>query len=432
MTLLDHRGRPIDMGALKREVLAEELSRSGGARLFGGEHPSIGLEPGKLGRILREAEDGDPVSYFALAEEMEEKDLHYLSVLGTRKRQVAQLDITVEAASNAKEDEADAELIRSVIDTFDDDTLCDMLDAVGKGVSVTEIIWDTSANQWMPKRFEWVDPRMLDFDRATRKEPMLKTVSGMEPLAPYKFVQLELKAKSGLPVRGGLARPVSWFWMFKNYGLKDWNRFIEAYGQPMRVGKFHAGATEAEKRSLLRSVAALGSDAAAVIPQAMQIEFIEAKSQGSASGLYENHAKYLDQLVSKGVLGQTATTDAISGGHAVSKEHNQVREDIERSDAKALARALGRFVVQPVIDLNHGPRRKYPTIVIGRPDEQDAALMIDAVEKLTKFGFRASQSQLRAAVGLKDPDPEDELFVVPGDASAPPGPTKARLVGARR
>ena len=54
-------------------------------------HPSIGLTPERLTAILREAEAGDPFLYLELAEEMEEKDLHYLAVLSTRKQTVAQL-----------------------------------------------------------------------------------------------------------------------------------------------------------------------------------------------------------------------------------------------------------------------------------------------------------------------------------------------------
>lgn len=421
MPLYDQRGQPIDLAALKTNMLLEELSRSGGARTFAADHPSAGLTPQRLAHLLREAEDNDPRRYFGLAEEMEEKDLHYLSVLNTRKRQVAQLEITVEAASDDKADQKAADLVRELLDSFDEQTLFDMLDAVGKGISLTEIIWETSGKAWMPVSFEWVDPRLIDFDDLTRREPMLKTIAGRVALPPWKFVVLSLASKSGLPIRGGLARAAAWAYLFKNFDIKDWVRFAEAYGQPLRVGKFHAGATEAEKRSLLRSVAALGSDAAAIIPQSMAIEFIEAKSQGTAGELYKGLAEYLDQQISKAVLGQTATTDAIAGGHAVGKEHNQVREDIERSDAQALARALNHGLVRPVVDLNLGPPagKRYPKIAIGRPDQADAKLMIEAVEKLTPFGFRVGQSAIRQAVGLKEPEADDEVFSSPSTAAEP-------------
>jgi phage gp29-like protein len=141
---------------------------------------------------------------------MEEKDLHYLGVLGTRKRQVAQLDITVEAASDDADDQANADLVRDWLDrdTLQDD-LFDIMDAVGKGVSATEIVWETSENQWWPGRLELVLPQWLMFDRVDGKELLLRDGSGDgQPLDPFKYIVHQVKAKSGLPIRGGLARPV--------------------------------------------------------------------------------------------------------------------------------------------------------------------------------------------------------------------------------
>lgn len=418
MALLDHRGRPIDTGALKRDIIDEELARSGGARNFAGEHPSIGLDPGKLGSVLRSAEDGDPRSYFALAEDMEEKDLHYLSVLGTRKRQVSQLQITVEPASESADDKANADLVRRAIKRFDEGTIFDMLDAVGKGISLLEIVWKLDAREWMPSHFCWVNPLHLDFDDATRGEPMLKTVQGKVALPPAKFITLTLKAKSGIPVRGGLARAAAWCWMFKNYTIKDWIRFSEAYGQPLRVGKFHAGASDAEKRALLRSLAALGSDAAAIVPQAMSVEFVESKNTGSAAGLFQGQAEYFDKQISKAVLGQTATTDAVTGGLGSGKEHNEVREDIERADAGAVARALMLDLAKPLIDLNRGEPKEYPVIKVGRPEKADAQLMIQAAKDLVPLGWKISQAEIRSIVGTKEPEPDEDLLVPPGQVQS--------------
>ena len=95
--LLDQWGNPVDLKALKEEKAAPSVT---GVRSVMTGHPSAGLTPARLARLLREAESGDPIRYLELAEDMEEKDLHYLGVIGTRKRQVAQLDISVEAAGD--------------------------------------------------------------------------------------------------------------------------------------------------------------------------------------------------------------------------------------------------------------------------------------------------------------------------------------------
>jgi phage gp29-like protein len=43
----------------------------------------------------------------------------------------------------------------------------DMLDALAKGFSVNEIIWDTGAAQWKPAAYKYCDPRWFQYDRET-------------------------------------------------------------------------------------------------------------------------------------------------------------------------------------------------------------------------------------------------------------------------
>ena len=100
MAILDQYGNPVRTSDLGRELAGPTVSD---VRSILSEHPAQGLTPGRLGALLREAEQGDSRSYLELAEEMEEKNLHYLAVLGTRKRQVAQLDVRVVPADDGAE-----------------------------------------------------------------------------------------------------------------------------------------------------------------------------------------------------------------------------------------------------------------------------------------------------------------------------------------
>lgn len=415
--LLDADGRPVDLTALRAAQAAPSVT---GVRQIIGGHPAQGLTPARLAALLREAEQGDPTRYLELAEEMEEKDLHYLAVIGTRKRAVAQLDITVDAASDGADDQANADLVRAFLDREElEDEIFDILDAVGKGFSVTEILWETSERQWMPRRLEGRLPQWFVFDRADGRTIRLLTESGAEPLAPFKFVVHTHKAKSGLPIRGGLARAAAWGYLFKNYDLKDWIAFAEVYGQPLRVGKYHPGATPADKEVLLKAVANIGSDAAAIIPQSMLIEFVESKLTGNAD-LYERLATYLDAQVSKAVLGQTLTTEVgDTGSFAAAKVHDSVRGDIERADAKQLAATLNRDLVRPLIELNRGPQAAYPRLKIGRSERTDVGLLAEALSKLVPLGLRVRQAEVRGKLGLDEPEAADELLTPPVSAFAP-------------
>jgi phage gp29-like protein len=244
------------------------------------------------------------------------------------------------------------------------------------------------------------------FDRITRRIPLLLDDRGLkQPLAPFKFVYLEIKTKSGIPIRGGIARPVAWMWMFKNYTLKDWVQFIEIYGQPFRIGKFAPGASQGDQDALLRAVISLASDAGCVIPSTMQIELVEAM-KGGGTDVFEKLARYADEQMSKIVLGQTGTTDAAPsglGGQSSKNAHNDVRGDIERADASALMAAINLQLVRPYIDLNQGKQQHYPWLYIGRPEDQDVQLMIDAAAKLVPLGLKIRQQDIRGAVGFQSP-----------------------------
>lgn len=428
--LVDPRGRPLtlDKGLLTQEIAGPQTA---GVRRHQPSGISTALTPGGLASLLRQAETEDPQAYFRLAEEIEEKELQYATVLGTRKRAVCQLEITVEPGGDSQADEDNAGLIRDWLsrDTLEDE-LFDMLDAVGKGVSLTEIVWETSARQWMPARLEWVHPTFLQFDRDDLSTPLLKAEGGPTQLPAMKFIWCTIKAKSGLPARGGLARLVSWAFMFKNFDLKAWVQFLELYGQPFRLGRFPSGASEDEKQLLLRAVRDIGADAAAVVPTGMDIEFItDSGSKGGAG--HRDLAEYMDYQISKVVLGQSTTTDAISGGHAVSKEHQEVREDIERADAKALAAVLNQQLVRPIIDLNQGPQQVYPRIRIGRPEMVDLQAFATAVTTIAPH-VRLSKAQVLGKMGLKAPESDDDAFGGTPAAAAPqtpPAPATATALG---
>ncbi|MBN2631557.1 MAG: DUF935 domain-containing protein [Rhodobacteraceae bacterium] len=418
--LVDAYGRPLERSTLTEEVMGATL---GGVRSPITGYPGDGLNPQRLSAILREADMGDPVRYMELAETVEERDLHYVGVLGTRRRSVAQLPFTVEPGDDSAEAERHAKLLRDWLQRDELQTdLFDVLDCIGKGYSGTEIIWDTSMGDWMPARLERRDPRWFRFADHDLTTPMRLDESGQKiPLEGGKFIWAQIAAKSGLPLRSGIARIVAWAWMFKAFTQRDWAIFTQTYGQPVRVGKWGTGASEADKATLFRAVANIAGDMAAIIPDSMQIEFVESGNVGAASSNYKERSDWLDMQVSKAVLGQTATTDAVTGGLGSGKEHRQVQEDIERSDASALAGILNRDLVRPFVQLNFGPQKVYPRIKIARPDEEDLAAFATAVTPFIDRGLPVAQSAIYARFGLAEPKAGEAILRASGGGNSAAG-----------
>lgn len=420
--ILGPDGQPV-----RREVLTREIAgpSTTGIRSPFANYPADGLTPMRLANILREADHGHPMRYFELAEQIEERDLHYVGVLGTRKRCVSQLPIQVIAADDSAEAKADSDMVEQWLGRDElQDEIFHILDAIGKGVSFTEIVWDSSEGQWEPKRLVRRDPRHFEFSQIDGETPLLRggydtvahefsTTMGGAPLPFFKFITAAIGAKSGLAIRSGLARLATWSWMFKAFTLRDWAIFTQTFGQPVRVGKYPAGSSESDKNTLFRAVADIAGDCAAIIPESMVIDFIQAPNIGASHALYKERADWLDQQMSKAVLGQTATTDAIAGGHAVGQEHRKVQEDIERADAKALSVIINRDLIQPWIILNKGPQKKYPRLKIGREDDEDVSKLTDNIVRLVPLGLEVEKSWMNDKLGIPIPAVGAPLLTAP-------------------
>ncbi|SNS05771.1 Mu-like prophage protein gp29 [Humidesulfovibrio mexicanus] len=421
VTLVDHLGRPIERQTLLSEVAAPQLT--GVRRAWDPEAIAQGLTPHRLARILRAAAEGDLRAYLTLAEEMEERDPHYQSVLGTRKRACSGLEPTVAAATDDKRDVELADAVREhIAESTEFPDLCtDLLDGLGKGYAACEIIWNRQATRWLPAAYEWRDPKFFRFDQVTGRELRLEDMGAVDglPLPPFKFLVHMPKLKSGLPARGGLARLVAAAHMCKSYTLTDWLAFAEVFGMPLRLGRYGPNASADDIRTLVSAVANLGTDAAAVIPDTMRIEMVDGGKGGSSGGqiLFQNLAEWLDRQVSKAVLGQTMTSDDGSSlGQA--KVHNEVRKDILTADARQLAATINRDLVRPFVDLNYGPppSGKYPRLVLPVREAEDVKALTEALAKLVPLGLRVEASVVRDRLGF--PDPADGAEVL-GAAQTP-------------
>jgi phage gp29-like protein len=417
--ILDQYGRPVRRQMLDKQIAAPSLTGLRSLWNFG--EVTNGLTPIWLARVLRSAAEGDHEAYLTLAEEMEERDPHYASVLGTRKRAVSGLPVVVEAASDDPGDVKLADMVRLLFKRRGIRALLqDLMDSVGKGYSVVEIMWSRKASPWMPVAYEWRDPRFFQFDQATRREVRLRDESDMLnglALEPYKFLVHNPRLKSGLPIRGGLARLSAWSWMFKTFGIKDWMAFSEVFGMPLRLGKYPSGETPENVDILRMAVANLGTDASAVIPEGMKIEFQELANTTGGAELFERMARFFDAQISKAVLGQTMTTDDGSS-RSQAEVHNEVRKDLRDADADQLEETLERDLVIPFITLNWGPQQNYPSVYLREPESADVKLLTEALNILVPLGLRVETSEVRDKLGFSDPAPDAECLQAP-QASVP-------------
>lgn len=418
-TLYDHRGQPIDTRVLQEE----QAGPSVGSRPATRTPIADGINPKRLARLLRQTDAGDALAFVTLADEMEERDLHYFSVLSTRKLGVSSAPRVVEAATDKRRDKKIADDVReNVVKAPGFAALVfDLLDGLGKGFSVCEIDWKRDASRFIPRGYEFRTQRWFQFDKESQTKLRIRSSddpNGIE-LAPYRFAVHMPRLRSGVPIRSGLARMACVAWMMKRFTLADWMTFLDVFGMPLRIGRFDTTASKEHRQMLLSAVRSLGPEAAAILPKGMDIEIKEASRAGGGDKVFAGMADYLDQQVSKGVLGQTMTTD---NGSSLSQAqvHNEVRLEIKASDAEQLEATIQRDVINPFVALNYGadvvpPKFRIP---IAAPEDQEKKAKTFQV--LTGMGVRIQESWLRDQFGI--PDPDEGAEVVGGKAQAPANP----------
>ena len=367
-------------------------------------YPGARLTPGKLSAIFQAADQGEIREQMEFYEEMEEKDAHLASILQTRKVAVQGLKYRIMPYANNPQDTEVADFVRSVIASLDfEQIIINLLDALGKGYSVNEIIWEVRDGEVVIGNIEWINPKRISF--AQGEKPHLIDAQGrtMMESPPWKLIFHRCILRSGSVVRAGLLRTVAWVYLFKNYALKDWNVFNEVFGMPLRLGKFEPSASPEDREVLRRAITSLGSDAGAIISKNTEIEFVEAHGRGTGQeNPFMALAEFCNREMSKAVLGQTLTTDVsqATGTYSAAKVHHQVRREIIQSDADSLASTLRGQLIKPLVGFNFGWDRKLPYLNFYSGEEFDLKELSETYRNLNDMGVCIPQEHIAEVFGL--------------------------------
>ncbi|MDO4693057.1 MAG: DUF935 family protein [Eikenella sp.] len=356
------------------------------------EHPSKGLTPLKLHQILQAAEEGDIAAQSALFADMEEKDGHIFAEMSKRKRALMGLDWRVVAPKNASAAEkALTEEVGEWLAGLDDfeALMFDLLDALGHGFAAVEIGWRQTGGLWLPEQFVHRPQGWFTLKDDTVR---LLGVDGQPPqdLWPLGWMVHRHQARSGFLARGGLMRTLAWPYLFKNYSVRDLAEFLEIYGLPVRLGKYPAGASDEDKRTLLRALAGIGHNAAGIIPETMLLEMLNA-ANGSGD-TFMAMTEWCERTQSKVILGGTLTSqaDGKTSTHALGNVHNEVRHDLLVSDAKQLAATITRQLIWPLLQINKGaldPAR-IPYFEFDSREPEDMAMYAESLPELVGLGMQ--------------------------------------------
>lgn len=194
------------------------------------------------------------------------------------------------------------------------------------------------------------------------------TVDGImgDPLTP-RLDHPRPQGQERLPERAALFRQLVWTYLFKNHSVGDLAEFLELIGV-LRLGKYPPNASDKEKATLLRALAAIGHNASGIIPEGMLIEFHNV-APGDPKA-FQAMIDWCERNQSKVILGGTLTSgaDGQASTNALGNVHNEVRKDLRDGDIRQANTTLTRDLPSPWPRSTAGTRRPAPPAAVPPED----------------------------------------------------------------
>ncbi|HEY6330239.1 MAG TPA: DUF935 family protein, partial [Blastocatellia bacterium] len=394
----------------------------------------------------------DPWFGMAVYRDLEEKDDMLSSCLATRKEALLARRRRVLPASDKLRDKKVAAFVEETLESyFDpvqqggdhfgfDGALYEMLDAIGKGVSVAEIIWGEASDRiyiqklkfkpqhlfsfsnWGTLGGYWTASYLLPEDGPLRIRPGIE-IEGLPEdgiLPQRKFLvrthQPMLSNRWGTP----MDRRAFWLSVFKRGSVKNWLKFLEK-GTGSVVAKYRDGAGEGEKSDALSAATMINEEAAGAVSASTEVEVLQ-HVRATSAAYKEMTNDFCNAGIARLILGQTLTSHGSEGGagsKALGEVHNEVRLEKVRVDARESEGVINPFLVWPLVLYNFGPNVPPPTWVIDSDPQVDLSAISTWFYKVWQMRIPCSRSYVYNTFQGIEPKDDDDVIDPPAQPQAP-------------
>lgn len=269
------------------------------------------------------------------------------------------------------------------------------------GFSVGQLLWDTSGDIWRPYLRPW-HPRFTYYHWSLRKYVAL-SMDGSMPIVPGdgKWV---LHAPFGDYrgwIRGGV-RSIAEPWLIRHFAYRDWARYSEVHGMPIRKAIVPASSDEIQRDRFQQQLVNLGQETTIMVSQGADqmekydLELIEATDRAweSFPGLIDR----CDMSIVLSLLFQNLTTEVKGGSLAATEAHMDIRQSGIEADNTAFCQTIREQIAKPFAFLNFGDAELAPITdwdVTARQDYVENAKMFQqfgtAVEVLRRGGVEFNE-----------------------------------------
>lgn len=248
---------------------------------------------------------------------------------------VTQCDVSRKSVTEKKEIQivCDDEKIKDEFKKiFNPDVVSQILETYLYGLNVFEINYKEKEGLVYPRLVQR-DFRQFKFNDAS--EFVFNAGGSEQSIPPLKVIYALNRANFRKVYGDGLLKKLYFPVKMKNASLKFWFRFLEKFGSPWAIAK-----TSYEPDEMAAEVQAMLSGDSAVIDTDEEITLVQPTSNVDFTRL----PAYLDNQISKAILGANLTSDVKEGSYAAAKTHNEIREDLAANDGKILVFVMNKAI----------------------------------------------------------------------------------------
>ena len=248
---------------------------------------------------------------------------------------VTQCDVSRKSVTEKKEIQivCDDEKIKDEFKKiFNPDVVSQILETYLYGLNVFEINYKEKEGLVYPRLVQR-DFRQFKFNDAS--EFVFNAGGSEQSIPPLKVIYALNRANFKKVYGDGLLKKLYFPVKMKNASLKFWFRFLEKFGSPWAIAK-----TSYEPDEMAAEVQAMLSGDSAVIDTDEEITLVQPTSNVDFTRL----PAYLDNQISKAILGANLASDVKEGSYAAAKTHNEIREDLAANDAKILIFVMNKAI----------------------------------------------------------------------------------------
>lgn len=305
-----------------------------------------------------------------------------------RIKGVTKCNWTFEPAKGGKRQAKDIEKLWPEI--LPEDTVEQLLFwAIFLGFALAELIWETRDDQWVPRLKVW-HPLYIYYRVDLRKYIVITADSGpleIDEGDPKWFLYTPWG-----PYRGwirGAVRSCAIPWVVRQFALRDWGRFSEVHGLPIKKLMVPAQAPAGDKARFMASVQRLGAESIFMLPQqatpqggpapSFDVQLLEAtdRSWEAFPGLIAQ----CERSITLAIRGTNLTTEVDGGSFAAANTHKDEDNDYAIADRRKLSSAIYLQILRPFCQFNYGNADLAPTPKLASP-ESDQEKEADVLSKV--------------------------------------------------